>query len=315
MYDKLIKKIKEFDNITIFRHVRPDGDCMFSSLAMYHFLKENFKDKNIKLVGNEKYDLISKNDIASDKFILNSLVIVLDTATNNRIDDFRAMAGKYIIKIDHHPVVENYGDLNFVKPEASSTCELLTEIFFSKAFKSYKYTNKIYEYLYCGMVTDTINFRTANTTSNTLKYASMLAEKGSLKPSDLVEYLMDTSLDTYLKINLIRNKLKVEGKFGYIKLNKKDLIKLNIDPVDAKNNIDEIGTIKDLNIWAFAVENNGAWDCSIRSKRAYIVNNFAQKYKGGGHANACAVKHVTASELNNLFEELIEFSTKKRKIC
>ena len=60
MYKQLLKKIKEYDKITIFRHVRPDGDAMFSALAMAQYLKDNFKDKKIKLAGKEEYDVISK---------------------------------------------------------------------------------------------------------------------------------------------------------------------------------------------------------------------------------------------------------------
>lgn len=311
MYGKLLEKIKELDNITIFRHVRPDGDCTFSSLAMYYFLKENFKDKTVKMAGFEKFDLVSKIDKVSNKFIKNSLAIVLDTATSQRADDKRFIDAKYIIKIDHHPAVDNYGNLNVVKPDSSSTCELLSEIFFSKTFKEFKLTKQIYEYLYCGIVTDTLNFRTANTTSSTLKTASKLCKIGGLKPSDLYEYLNDVEVSTYRKINEIRNRLIIQNKFGYIRLTKKDLDKIGIDGVEAKNHIDEIGNIKELNIWGFAIENDGAWDCSLRSKRPYIINKFAAKYGGGGHANACAVKHVKASELKQLFDDLTKFSIKK----
>lgn len=313
MYNKLLKKIQEYEYISVFRHVRPDGDSAFSSLAMYYFLKENFPEKKIKIGGNEKYDIVSKNDIISDNFIKKSLAIVLDTATDERVDDFRCMAAEYIVKIDHHPPVQNYGDLNIVKPDYSSACELLADIFFSKVFSKYKYSNRIYEYLYCGMVTDTLNFKTANTTYKTLNIASKLVEKGSLKPSDLYEYLNDVDISTFRKINIIRNQLKVVDNFGYIKLDSKQLKKLNLDPVEAKNNIDEIGKIKELNIWAFAVENNNGWDCSMRSKRQYTINQIATKYTGGGHPNACAVKHVKLSDIDSMFKELALFSKKRRK--
>ena len=310
MYENLLKKIEEFDNITIFRHVRPDGDCTFSSLSMYYFLKDNFKNKKIKIAGYEKFNLVSKIEKVSDKFIENSLAIVLDTATTQRADDGRFVNAKYIIKIDHHPAVDKYGDMNIVKPLVSSTCELLASIFFSKTFSKFKISNRIYEYLYCGIVTDTLNFRTTNTSDKTLRIASKLTKAGNLKPSDINQYLNDIDLQTYNKINKIRSKLIVKNKFGYIKLNKNDLNKIGIDGVEAKNHIDEIGNIKDLNIWGFAIENNGAWDCSFRSKRAYIINKFAAQYGGGGHANACAVKHVKASELDSLFKKLIEYSNK-----
>ena len=310
MYSNLLKKIEEFDNITIFRHVRPDGDCMFSALALYEFLKDNFKEKKIKVCGYDKYDLISKNDKVSNKFIINSLAICLDTSNTSRIDDFRCMAAKFIVKIDHHPALDDFGELNIVKPEASSTCEVLANILLSKTYSKFRISNKVYEYLYCGIVTDTINFRTSNTTSNTLFIASKLVKCGNLKPSNLVELLMNIDLETYNKVTQIRNMLIVDNKFGYIKLGKKQLKKLNMDPIKAKNNIDEIGTIRDLNIWAFAVENDGAWDCSIRSKRAYIINKIASKYNGGGHPNAAATRQISSEELNLLFKDLADLSKK-----
>ena len=310
MYEKILNKINEFENIAIFRHAKPDGDCMFSSMALYYFLKDNF-NKKIKLGGFDKFDLLSKNDKISDNFIQNALIFVLDTATDNRIDDFRAMAGKYIIKIDHHPGNNDFGDLNIVNPECSSTCELLADIFLSKKFKDFKYSDKVYEYLYSGIVTDTLNFRTTNVTANTLLIASKIIEKGNFKPSNIVEKIMDINLSNYYKINEIRKNLVVEDKFGYIKLNSKQIKKLEMDSNQAKNNIDVIGNIKEFNIWAFAVENNGKWDCSIRSKRQYIINNVAAKYRGGGHPNAAAVKQLTNIEINNLFNELIKMSRKK----
>lgn len=310
MYKELLDKINEFDKITIFRHARPDGDCMFSSLALYYFLKDNYKNKNVKLCGFEKYDIESKIEKVSNKFISDSLAIVLDTATIERIDDNRIINSKYIIKIDHHPVVQNYGNINIVKPNYSSTCELLAEILLSNLFNKYSRSENVYRYLYSGIITDTLNFRTSNVSDKTLLIASKLVKYGNLKPSNIVEYLTDVDLQTYSKITLLRNKLNVNNKFGYIKLNKKDLSKIGFEPIEAKNHIDEIGCIKDLNVWAFAVENNGGWDCSIRSKRAYIVNKIAEKYNGGGHANACAVKHLNASELNKMFKELLEISKK-----
>ena len=310
MYKELLNQINSYNKITIFRHERPDGDAMFSSLALYHFLKDNFKAKQIKVCGYDKFDLITRNDNVSDKFITDSLAIALDVSTSNRIDDFRCLAAKYVIKIDHHPQVEKYEDLSIVNTNASSTCELISDILLSKEFNKYRISNIVCKYLYCGIITDTINFRTTNTTSKTLRIASILLEKGNINPAEIIEYLYDVNLSTYKKITEIRNKLVIKNAFGYIKLNKNDLIKLKMQPHEAKNNIDEIGTIKELNIWAFAVENNGKWDCSIRSKKPYIINKIASKYNGGGHPNAAAVKHLNASELNSLFKELIEISTK-----
>lgn len=310
MYKKLLNLIEEFDTITIFRHVRPDGDAMFSCLACYYFLKDNFKNKKIKIGGYDTFDLISKNDKISDKFVQNSLAIVFDCANADRIDDFRALAAKNIVKIDHHPNYDEYGDLNIVNSNSSSTCEVLSGILLSKDFKKYMLSDKVCKYLYCGILADTQNFKTTNTSSNTHLIASKLIEIGKIDSSELYLYLNSVDLERFKKITSIRNYLKIENNFGYIMLDKKQLNKLNISANDAKNNIDEFGSIKELNIWAFAVENENGWDCSLRSKKRYIINKIASQYKGGGHPNAAAVKGLKIAQIKDMFNELIELSTK-----
>ncbi|MBR5754684.1 MAG: bifunctional oligoribonuclease/PAP phosphatase NrnA [Erysipelotrichaceae bacterium] len=311
MYKKLLDKIREYDCIAIFRHQKPDGDAMFSALAMNSFIKDNFKDKTVKVGGIEEYDIITRNDRLSDSFINKSLAIVLDTANKARIDDQRALNAPYMIKIDHHPPVENYGDMNIVDPETSAVCELMAKIFLSKDFKDCILSEKTIRYLYCGIVTDTVNFRTTNTTADTFSIASKLIKKGNLKAAELVEWVMDSDYRTFQKITKIRSNLIVNEKCGYIIMNHRQLNSLGMTYIEAKNKIDEIGTIKDLNVWAFATQNNaGSYDISVRSKRKYIVNKICARYGGGGHNNAAATKNLTRKQLENLINELIELSTK-----
>jgi len=310
MYNSILNKIKEYDSITIFRHQRPDGDCMFSALALHSFIRDNFKEKTVKIAGNDEYDIITKKDRISDAYIRRSLAIVVDTATAERVDDNRFMEADFIIKIDHHPAVDDYGDINYVNSKAAATCEIMADMFRSKEFSSFVVSKKTCRYLYCGMITDTLNFKTTNTTYHTLDTASYLAKTGDLKISDLVEYVMNVDLDTFQKLSKIRSYFKVKEKFGYILLNKKQLDQIGIGAAEAKSHIDEIGNIDELKIWAFAVENNGRYDCSVRSKRGYIINTICSKYHGGGHSNAAAVKQIEKSSLDHLFSELIELSTK-----
>lgn len=311
MYKKLLNLIKESEYITIYRHVRPDGDAAFSSIALYYFLKDNFKDKKIKLCGEGKYDKKSINHKVSDSFVKKSLAIVLDTASKERADDQRFLDAKSIVKIDHHPALDNYGSLNIVVPEASATCELLANILLSKDFSKYNLSKKVAYYLYCGIVTDTINFKTSNTSSNTFKTASKLIEIGQINVSDVNEWLMNVDLKTFNILTKVRNKLVVENRFGYILLNDKDIKKLNMSALELKNHISEIGNICDLNVWAFAVETQkGSYDCSYRSKRKYVINEICRLYGGGGHKNAAATKNLSLDKQKEIFNKLIELSTK-----
>ena len=311
MYKQFLNKIKEYDSITIFRHIHPDGDAMFSCMALYRFIKDNFKEKNIKIAGDDLYDVITMKHKVSDTYIKKSLAIVVDTSSRNRVDDQRFMMAPYIIKIDHHPIVDQYADINIVDISCAACCELLAKILSSNELKGYNISPKVCEYLYCGILTDTNTFTTSNTTYNTLRRAAFLAEKGNLKISDLVNYLNDLEIDLYQKVSKIRNYLKITEKFGYILLSEKDLKKIDIDPYRAKNNIEEIGHIKNLNIWAFAVEiEDKTYSVSVRSKRGYVLNEICQRYGGGGHANACGVKGINKKELDALFKEFVDLSTK-----
>lgn len=304
MYKELLAKIDQYEKITIFRHQRPDGDCMFSALALKCFLNENFQHKTALIAGKDEYDLFPFTEEVPDSFVRNSLGIVLDTSTRVRIADERLDLCDYIIKIDHHPIIENYGDLNYVNDKAGAVAELLTEILFSKPFKSYSKSKEVCKYLYCALLADTINFRTSSTTADTLKAGALLAEKGELNISELSDFILNVSASTFAKITDIRKHLKIKGNFGYIILNEEDLADIGIQALEAKNHISEIGNITDLNIWAFAVKSEKKYDVSVRSKKPYRINDICMKYGGGGHFNASGVKGLSSDELSSMFEEL-----------
>ena len=309
MYQEVLDKIIAYDDICIFRHIKPDGDAMFSALALYQFLTDNYPDKKIKVCGNDSYDIISKNDIVSDDFIHGSLAIIIDTSTVNRIDDSRALEASYKIKIDHHPFGEDYADLNLVDTKTAAAAEFLADILLSDPFASHVFSQNTIRYLYYGIVTDTLNFKTSNTTAKTMKTAADLMAKGEIKASDTYEYLFNIDLSDFRKISRMRNELEIKEHFGFLILDHDKLSELGMNGDDAKNSIDEIGNIRDLNVWAIAVENNEhLFEVSVRSKRMYIINVFCKEFGGGGHANAAGVKDLDRNQLNQLFEKLAESS-------
>lgn len=311
MINEILDKIIEYDKITIFRHQRPDGDAMFSAYALYLFLKDNFKNKTIKVAGFDKFDLVNKADKISDNFIKESLAIVLDTATVNRIDDERFSQASYIIKIDHHPPLDRYGDLNY-EVTCGATAEIVGDMLLSNCFKGHKISKKVCEYLYCGILTDTLNFKTNSTTPNTLAIASKLAEYGNLNVSKLSSLCFEKSLDDFYFETLLRNKLVVKDKFGYILLKQRDLNALNCTSDKAKLFVECIGAIKDLNIWgiiAYNKETKG-YDASLRSKSGYTINTLAEKYGGGGHKCAVGLKSLNIQLVEEIIEKLAYISKK-----
>jgi len=312
MYKKILEKIKEYDNICIFRHVRPDGDATFSCLALAQFIKDNFKEKKVKIAGNDIYDVCPINQKVSDKFIKNSLAIVCDTSTSNRVDDERFKEAKYIIKFDHHMFSEPFGTINFVQVEGAACCEIIGDMFLSKYFGKYIISEKTCTYIYSGILTDSQNFTTNNTTINTLEIASKIAKKGNLKVYDLSHKVFDISKDTFEAVSKIRNYTVFNNKFAYILLKQKELKKIGLLGKDARNHIDELGNINSLNVWAFFTYNEETklYDGSLRSIKNYPINEFAMKFNGGGHKNASGVNKITLKQVNELINILNSYANK-----
>ncbi len=124
---KIIAYIKQYETIIIHRHVRPDEDAYGSQAGLAAIIKQSFPNKKVYIVGEEDPSLnyLAKMDTVADEQFNGALVIVCDTANTERIDDQRYLLGEKIIKIDHHPNNDVYGDLQWVDTNASSASEMI----------------------------------------------------------------------------------------------------------------------------------------------------------------------------------------------
>lgn len=303
-YQELLDLINKYQIITIYRHQRPDGDAVGSQLGLKEFIQDNFKDKQVYALGVDLYDAYPIVDEVSDETIANSLAIVLDTSNRERISDSRYALAKEIVKIDHHPVVDAYGTYNYVNPKAAATAELLVAIFKSPAFAIFKISKRAATYLYSGLLTDTLSFKTSNTTADTLRSASILAES-EIDIYDINEHLFNRNLADFNFCNYLRTNLKYEDGLAYALLDNDSLKQFNIDGNKARAYISEINGIEEFKIWVVFTENSeGTFDASVRSKKPYIINTIAQKYNGGGHPNASGIKGLKLETIKDLLDDL-----------
>ncbi len=110
---QIIDTIASYETIVIHRHVRPDPDAYGSQIGLKELLLANYPEKKVYAVGEHDTSLsfLAMPDQVADDVYADALVIVTDTANTERVDDQRYTKGKMVIKIDHHPNDDAYGDL------------------------------------------------------------------------------------------------------------------------------------------------------------------------------------------------------------
>lgn len=300
MFHKLHELIQEYNHIVIFRHINPDPDAIGSQFGLAEAISLNYPNKCVEVAGDFPKEVVNLFDYRY-KFFNNSqigfLAIVLDTANRERIDGDYSKCGN-LIKVDHHLVVDQFGDFNIVDDTASSTCQLIASF-----LKEYQYTlnKEIATSLYLGLVTDSNRFLYESTDYRTFEIASYLVDKGiNLNQIYNRLYLKPAK---NLEINkFILNNYKVKGKVAYFVLKDSDLNSLEITRQEGSNYVNSLAGIEEYKIWFCVTENvvDNSYRVSIRS-RDYSVNEVASKYSGGGHRLAAG---ATLSSLD-LLPELI----------
>lgn len=308
-----IDLISEYDNICLFRHEYPDPDALGSQFGLKELILNNFNDKKVYALGenNETLNgiLFPEMDKVSDDIIEKSLIVVLDCANSARIDDQRYALGKMIVKIDHHPIVESYGHLNFEQVNACSTSYMIAK--FAKTC-SLKMNSTTATYLYAGLVADTGRFLHSNTDTSTFEIASYLLENDA-KISEVYDKMYSRSIEEIRLSGYILDNFKVTSNgVGYFILEEKTYLDYGLSFEKAKEFVNTLAGIKGIHIWVQATYNPHSqhYNVSVRSKK-YVINGIAANYGGGGHMYASGIKVSTIDRINLILNDLNELITAK----
>ena len=301
----ILQEVKDYDIITIFRHQIADQDALGSQFGLKTFLETNYPSKKVYAIGNSVGSmacLFPPIDEVDDKTIASSIAFVLDTADSARIDDQRFHLAQRTVKIDHHIVVEEYAEKAYVDTSAAATCEILASLFQKH---NGIVTAQCATYLYYGLVADSIQFTTTNTSSHTLLAASFLLDCG-VDISEVKQKTSGMSLNEFLYIREITNHLQYNGNVVYAIMREEDYKKFNLTYNQAKEKVFALANIKEFEIWCLFSEDKSygenLFNGSLRSKRI-AINAIANKYQGGGHKNACGVKKLSLNDIDSLIAD------------
>ncbi|MFJ6208061.1 bifunctional oligoribonuclease/PAP phosphatase NrnA [Lysinibacillus sp. NPDC092081] len=308
MKRQIIDTIASYETIIIHRHVRPDPDAYGSQQGLKELILANYPEKKVFAVGehDESLSFLANPDHITDDVYDNALVIVTDTANTERVDDQRYTKGKMVIKIDHHPNDDPYGDLLWVDTKASSCSEMIYELFeVGKQVANWILSDASARLLFAGIVGDTGRFQFPSTTVKTFKIAGELITY-NFDRNQIFDgmYEMDQKL-LNLQGYMYQNFKMDEYGAAHIKLTKELLAEFNVVPSEASLLVGCLGSVKGICAWVVFIEEADQIRVRLRSKGP-IINTLAKEFNGGGHPLASGATAYSWEEADRVITRLQE---------
>lgn len=305
-------ELKDIRTVAISGHIRPDGDCIGSCIAMYWYIKE----KNPKIepqiyleeIPPEFSYLEGTENIChqDDGQTIYDLWIVLDCSDKERLGEMvngfdRA---KRTLCIDHHISNTRYAMENLVVSDAAATCEIL---FYKMEYD--QISLRAATALYTGLIHDTGVFQYSNTTEKTMLAAGKLISKGVPFTKIVNESFYQR---TYLQNQILGRALLESIRFFDKKcivavLRKKELDFYGVGPADLSSIVSQLALTEGIECAIFMYETSPhVFKVSLRSKEQLDVSVIAAHFGGGGHIRAagCTMMGSEHDVINNISSQI-----------
>ncbi|HOX36429.1 MAG TPA: bifunctional oligoribonuclease/PAP phosphatase NrnA [Candidatus Brocadiia bacterium] len=310
-FDTAWREMTTASSILITSHIRADGDSLGSVMAVWFALKEG-RNADILIDSDIPYVYASLPGIeqvrkpgAADTTQWD-LVVSLDTATKDRLGDVaRLTEGCRIVNIDHHPSNSAYGDVNLIRPTASSTGEIIHQML---KWAGCAITPEIAEALYTAILTDTGRFLYFNTTSSALRAAAELVDAGA-RPEIIGARIYKSNTLPLIKLRalaLSTLRLYEEGRVAVMEITREMFRETGTRPIDTQIFVDIPAGIDGVEV-AMMIRDADREDtvkASLRSKGYVNVNQIASEFGGGGHSEAAGCE--LPGPMETVAERLLE---------
>lgn len=313
LYKQVFKKIKEYDNVVIARHIGADPDALGSQFALKNIILELFPDKKVYAVGNpaSRFKFFGSQDKIDNLNTNKSLCIVLDTPDIKRIDGADINNFEFVIKIDHHPIIDKYANIEIIDDNACSSSQLILEFVYEN---NISLSESCAEKLFLGIVGDTDRFLHDYTSPRTFELVTRLLKDTNIDFTKLYGYLYQRPIaEVRFEGYIYQNLTLTENGVAYVKLTDKLMKEYGVDSAAAGNMINDLKFVNEITVWVFLSEDikSNLIRANIRSVGPY-VNDIATKYGGGGHKYASGVKLKSWEEADKLIKDL-DIITKEYK--
>ena len=303
--------LEKASSIAISGHIRPDGDCVGSTLAVYNYITENYPEKEVFLpLGEflEVFDVLKSSGNVDHSYPDKApfdLFISLDCAAKDRLDKAQKYfeAASYTLCIDHHVSNKGFADENEIQPDASSTCEVLYGL-----LDPAKVSRDTAMCLYTGIIHDSGVFQYSCTSSHTMEVAGKLMDYGF----DFPKLIDDTFHVKTFEQNRIMGKalddsrLYLDGRVILSTLSAQDLEDYHVQAKHLDGIVSQMRFTEGVLVSVFAYPSDEkTFKVSFRSNGP-DVSVPACAFGGGGHVRAagCSVEGTRDEVVAKILAEL-----------
>ena len=290
------QRIASAQNIVLICHVSPDGDAIGSLLGLGLALKQGTEQVTMvcpDLVPDDCHHLphwetiIRPSDVWLSSLSRDVLLVSLDCSAPDRLGnayDAEKLAGIPIVNIDHHPTNLNFGQVNWVEPTAAATAQMLVSLI---GALNIPLTVEIATCLLHGILSDTLGFRTSNTTGEVLRTAIQLMDAGAS-----LSYLTDRIFN-HRPLGMIRiwsqalQEISLDNRILSTEITQSMRKRVGYEQDGDAGLVNFVNTTSEADIAVVFCElQDGQIAVSLRSAVGFDVSRVALELGGGGHAQA-----------------------------
>ncbi|SDB08587.1 phosphoesterase RecJ domain-containing protein [Pseudobutyrivibrio sp. YE44] len=309
-FDTLLSNSK---TVAISGHIRPDGDCVGSCMAMYNYVATYYPQVEVHVYLDpipNIFKFLKNTDKIEDihtvpEGTVFDLYIALDCSDGGRLGDAFSFfeAAKHTCCFDHHMTNGGFAEYSYIIPDDSSTCELVYN-----QFGKDKITKDIAECLYTGIIHDTGVFQYSCTTEATMDAAGFLMSLGIDYPK--------ICTDTYYAKTMIQNRMLgkallncktfEDGKIIAAVITAEDMAEYGALSKHLEGIVQQLRDTTGVEVAIFLYElDDGDFKGSTRATGDVDLTVICQKYNGGGHKKAAGFS-VSTKDPWSIIDEIIE---------
>ena len=293
-------------------HIRPDGDCVGSCMALYLYVKEYYPEIQVDVYLDHPKPIFSHIDCMdeikteTDGEKEYDLFVTCDVSSRDRL----ALAGEYFEKakktvcIDHHISNSGFARINYIRGEISSACEVLYGLLDPE-----KVNQRVAVPIYTGMIHDTGVFQYSSTSPETMRIAGQLMKTGFNFSRIIDESFYEK---TYIQNQIMGRVLAesimlLDGKciIGYLR--RRDLDFYGVDGKDLDGIVSQLRLTKGVEVAMFLYEvESQKFKVSLRSNGRVDVSRIAVYFGGGGPMRAAGIDMMGSLHdvINNITGEI-----------